>query len=65
MGSNSFESKRIAFVIAPLMFKNERNLEFLTLTPNIFRKDLKDIGEFYTTSISISCLSRICNEELA
>ena len=65
MGSNSFENKRIAFVIAPLLFKDERTQEFLTLTPNIFRKDIKDMTEFYTNAISLTCLSRICNEELA
>ena len=65
MGSNSFECKRIGFVIAPLIFKEERNQEFLTLVPNIFRKDMKDMTEFYTNAISLTCLSRICNEELA
>ena len=36
------------------------------MIPNIFRKDLKDIsGEPYIASIAISCLSRICNEDLA
>lgn len=65
MGSNSFENKRIAYVIAPLILKDERNNEFLTLTPNIFRKDMKDISDPYTCSISINCLSRICNDELA
>ena len=63
MGSNSFENKRISYVIAPLVCKEGRNPELLTLTPNIFRKDLKEVS--FSTSIAINCLSRICNEELA
>jgi AP-3 complex subunit delta-1 len=65
MGSNAFENKRISYVIAPLVLKDGRNVEFLTLTPNIFRKDLNDVGDTFTTSIAINCLSRICNEDLA
>lgn len=64
MAANSFEHKRIALVIAPLIFKDERSHELLTLTPNIFKKDIKDI-DYFTTSASLTCLSRICNEELA
>lgn len=45
MGSNSFLNKRISYVIAPVVFKDDRNHEFLTLTPNVFRKDLQDISD--------------------
>lgn len=32
----------------------------------MFRKDFKDMGiDPYTVSISVNCLARICNEELA
>lgn len=67
MGSNTFENKRIAYVLAPLVFKaGDKGEELIGLTPNIFRKDLGDIrGEAFTASISLSCLSRICNADLA
>lgn len=65
MGSQNFNNKRIAYVLAPLIIKDTKNNEFLTLTPNIFRKDLKDMGDPCTVSISINCLSRLCNEDLA
>mmetsp|Transcript_32573 Transcript_32573/g.31810 ORF Transcript_32573/g.31810 Transcript_32573/m.31810 type:complete len:93 (+) Transcript_32573:114-392(+) len=66
MGSNSFQHKRIAFVIAPLIFKDGKNSDFLTLVPNLFRKDLMDISRApHTASISLTCMSRICNEDIA
>jgi hypothetical protein len=63
MGSQKFEGKRIACVIAPLVINNGEPL--IQLLPNIFRKDLKSMGDPLTVSISINCLSRVCNEELA
>lgn len=66
MGSNAFENKRIAYVLAPLVLRDGRNQEFFTLTPNVFRKDFKDMGaDPLTVSLSAGCLARICNEELA
>jgi AP-3 complex subunit delta-1 len=37
----------------------------MNLLPNIFRKDLRGMGDPLTVSISINCLSRLCNEDLA
>ena len=37
----------------------------LQLLPNVFRKDLKGMGDPLTVSISLNCLSRVCSEELA
>lgn len=65
MGSNDFKNKRISYVVAPLAFKGTQSDELLTLTPNVFRKDLQDISNPYCASISINCLSKMCNEELA
>eukprot|EP00347_Sterkiella_histriomuscorum_P003692 403363311 len=66
MGSSTFENKRIAYVLAPLVLRDGQNSEFLTLTPNIFRKDFKDMGQDpFTVSISVNCLARICDQDLA
>lgn len=37
----------------------------LNLLPNIFRKDLKNMGDPLTVAISLGCLSRLCTEDLA
>jgi AP-3 complex subunit delta len=37
----------------------------IQLLPNVFRKDLKGMGDPLTVSISLNCLSRVCSEELA
>ena len=67
MGSRKFDCKRIAYVVAPLVLVNpSRNSDpLMNLLPNIFRKDLKDMGDPLTVSISINCLSRLCTEDLA
>lgn len=63
MGSQRFECKRIAYVIAPLVLTTSDPL--IQLLPNIFRKDLKSMGDPLTVSISLNCLSRLCTEDLA
>lgn len=41
MGSGSFANKRIAYVLASIVLRE--NEELLTLVPNIFRKDITNI----------------------
>ena len=50
----------------PIILKDGKNQDFLTLLPNLFRKDFKDMGaDPFTVSLSINCLARICNEDLS
>ena len=63
MSMPSFDMKRLSYNIAPLIAAD--NDELMTLMPNIFRKDLRNITDPNVAAISINCLSKICNEELA
>ena len=69
MGSQRFEHKRIAFVVAPLVVcpstSGGDEEPLMNLMPNIFRKDLKSMSEPLTVSIALTCLSRLCSEDLA
>jgi AP-3 complex subunit delta len=67
MGSQRFEGKRIAYIVAPMVLKNANGSgdPLIQLLPNVFRKDLKGMGDPLTVSISLNCLSRVCSEELA
>jgi AP-1 complex subunit gamma-1 len=63
MGSSSFANKRISYVLASIVLKE--NEELLTLVPNVFRKDLSNIQDQYTTSIALNCFSHLCTEDMA
>lgn len=63
MGSNSFANKRISYVLASIVLRE--NEELLTLIPNIFRKDISNIHDENTTSIALTCFSHLCTEDMA
>lgn len=72
MASPKLQTKRIAYILASLIFQDisendKQLLDLKTLTPNIFRKDLQNTADiaFYTTSISINCISKLCTEDIA
>lgn len=65
MGSTKFDQKRLAFVIAPLVIKQGGSEPLMNLLPNIFRKDLKQMAEPWTVSVSVTCFSRLCTEDMA
>lgn len=71
MGSSQQLSvKQISYLIAPFLLKRISQIEsnestLLTLTPNIFLKDLKNLhGDCAIPSISLNCLSQIIESEL-
>lgn len=64
MGSPKFEHKRIAYVVAPLVMTGTDSA-LMNLLPNVFRKDLRGMDSPYTVAISLSCMSRMCSEDLA
>ena len=63
MGSSNFDCKRISYVVVPLVV--DKSDPLVQLLPNIFRKDLRAMSDPLQVSISLSCLSRVCSEELA
>ena len=52
MGTSSFSNKRIAYVLVPIVLRDGKNSEFVTLLPNIFRKDLKDMSDPFTEELA-------------
>lgn len=65
MGSAKFDHKRLASVLAPLVIRQGGSEPLMNLLPNIFRKDLKQMAEPWIVSISVTCLSRLCTEDLS
>ncbi len=66
LGSGGFEGKRIAYVLVPILVKEGRNSELVTLLPNVYRKEFKEMGaDPFSVSAAAGCLARVCNEELA
>lgn len=75
MGSSpKLSVKLISYNLAPYMLKNSADdsvndsdeKELRLMTPNIFLKDLRSLeGSAQVASIAASCLSRVCDPELA
>jgi len=62
LGSPRIEHKRLAYVLLPLVLKQEQPLA--SLLPNLIRRDLRGMSEPMTVSLALGCLARLCTEEI-
>lgn len=62
MSSQSFTPKHLAYTTASITF--DYSSECIMMTTNLFKKELKN-PSYIECSVMLSCLTNICNKEIA